>query len=281
MGKLSLGLNLISVILSLAGLIFVQIVSSDHQQNLQDIENIKKTILDTEKKIEELRKENTSKILSQERRNQSLSEEIEEFKNNSQEVFENLAKTKAQINEIENAINETTTKLDGSEAKKLEAEQGLRDQQAQLQMLRNEIPKIQQQIDTKSFEIRDYESRSNELSEQLIVFSSITEALRRHYLDTLSAIRSYARQRPWLEPGEELSVRLGVVDLKSGYIAISEGGTTGLRENMFFAVHSSGEEISKIRIRKVFRTYSLAEIIPLVGNPLRLKAVKEVDLVAL
>jgi len=78
-----------------------------------------------------------------------------------------------------------------------------------------------------------------------------------------------------------LSIRLGKVDLASGYIALPEGGTVGLRKDMYFSIFHLQEEISKIRIKKVFRTHALAEVIPLVGNPHKLLEIREVDLVAL
>ena len=274
-------MNILATVLSLIALILTQASVSTYQENLEKIEGVKEKINQAEVKLAEQKKENLSKSLRQKARNEDLSVEIDEFKVNSAEIQEKLSRTKEQIKEIEDSIGRVKAELDSSEERKNLAQQELQTQQDEVQALRNEIPRIEQQIETKRFEIGDFENQANDLAERLSVFSNITTVLRQHYLDTVSSIRKYARERPWLEPGEELSIQLGPVDLASGYIAISEGGATGLRENMIFAVHAAGEEISKIRIKKVFRTYSLAELIPLVGNPLKLQSVKEVDLLAL
>ena len=209
------------------------------------------------------------------------SQEILEFKKSHEEVLATLESVKLQISEMEETIEMANQTLLSSEAVKVQVAEELKLKQTEVQSLRNEIPQLEQEIENKKFEIREFDEKSNELTSRLSVYSTITSILRQHYIETASAIRSYARERPWIEPGEELSIQLGPVDLKSGYIALSQGGEAGLRENMVFAVHAQGEEISKIRIKKVFRNYSLAELIPLVGSPLKLQTISEVDLVAL
>ncbi|MEK9772478.1 MAG: hypothetical protein VW576_02830 [Opitutae bacterium] len=281
MSKLSVSLNVLALVISLVAFVLTQITVSDHQSKMHKIATLEQARMDAGKKLEEQKKETVSKLLRQKSRNQDLAEEILEYRSTSEEVAEKLALTKTEISEIENSIDGISDQLATSVDRLKEAGEELTQQQAEIQNLRKEIPGIEQQIETKNFEIRDFENRSDDLSVRLRVFSSITSVLRQHYLDTVSAIRSYARERPWLEPGEALSIQLGPIDLASGYIALSKGGEIGLRENMVFAIRAAGEEISQIRIKKVFRTYSLAEVIPLVGNPLKLQSVKEVDLVAL
>ena len=153
--------------------------------------------------------------------------------------------------------------------------------QSKIENLRGELPRIRQQVDAKRFEIGDFENRISELAQKLTVYSEITSVVREHYLSTVRSLRTYARARPWLEPGEELSLSLKSVDLSSGYVALSEGGSAGLREDMIFSVKFENREISKIRVKKVFRNYSLAELIPLIGNPVELLTLEKVDLVVM
>ena len=281
MSKLSIILNALVVVISLVAFGLTQSAVSKHQEDLGEIEDLKKKIEEAEKNLETQKSESASKFIRQENRNQDISEEILEFKKSHEEVLATLENVKLQIGEIEESIDEAQLAVTSSDNRKMQVVEELILKQTEVQNLRNEIPKIDQQIENKKFEIREFEEKSNELVNRLSVYSTVTSILRQHYIETVSAIRSYARIRPWLEPGEELNVRLGPVDLKSGYIALSEGGEAGLRENMVFAVHALGEEISKIRIKRVYRTYALAELIPLVGNPLKLQTISEVDLVAL
>jgi len=281
MGKVSIVLNSLAVGISLLGIVLIQIIVSENESTAREINHIQKSILETGSKIKEQALEISSKLMRQKTRNEDLSEEISEFRKSSQQSIEKLEETKAQIKKLEDGISNMEEEIASSGEREKEAEAKLQDKLQAIQTLRSEIPQISQKIEDKKFETRDFENRSNDISHRLIVYSEITKILRQHYLDTVSDMRTYARERPWIEKGESFSIRLGKVDLASGYIALPEGGTVGLREDMYFSIFHLQEEISKIRIKKVFRTHALAEVIPLVGNPHKLLEIREVDLVAL
>lgn len=281
MGKVSIVLNSLAVGISLLGIVLIQIIVSENESTAREINHIQKSILETGSKIKEQALEISSKLMRQKTRNEDLSEEISEFRKSSQQSIEKLEETKAQIKKLEDAISNMEEEIASSGEREKEAEAKLQDKLQAIQTLRSEIPQISQKIEDKKFETRDFENRSNDLTDRLSVYSEITKILRQHYLDTVSDMRTYARERPWIEKGESFSIRLGKVDLASGYIALPEGGTVGLREDMYFSIFHLQEEISKIRIKKVFRTHALAEVIPLVGNPHKLLEIREVDLVAL
>jgi len=281
MGKVSIVLNSLAVGISLLGIVLIQIIVIENESTAREINHIQKSILETGSKIKEQALEISSKLMRQKTRNEELSEEISEFRKSSQQSIEKLEETKAQIKKLEDGISNMEEEIASSGGREKEAEAKLQDKLQAIQTLRSEIPQISQKIEDKKFETRDFENRSNDISDRLIVYSEITKILRQHYLDTVSDMRTYARERPWIEKGESLSIRLGKVDLASGYIALPEGGTVGLREDMYFSIFHLQEEISKIRIKKVFRTHALAEVIPLVGNPHKLLEIREVDLVAL
>lgn len=281
MGKVSIVLNSLATGISLLGIVLIQIIVSENENTAREINHIQKSILETGSKIKEQALEISSKLMRQKTRNEDLSEEISEFRKSSQQSIEKLEETKAQIKKLEDAISNMEEEIASSGEREKEAEAKLQDKLQAIQTLRSEIPQISQKIEDKKFETRDFENRSNDISDRLSVYSEITKILRQHYLDTVSDMRTYARERPWIEKGESFSIRLGKVDLASGYIALPEGGTVGLREDMYFSIFHLQEEISKIRIKKVFRTHALAEVIPLVGNPHKLLEIREVDLVAL
>ena len=281
MGKVSIVLNSLAVGISLLGIVLIQIIVSENESTAREINHIQKSILETGSKIKEQALEISSKLMRQKTRNEELSEEISEFRKSSKQSIEKLEETKAQIKKLEDAISNMEEEIASYGEREKEAEAKLQDKLQAIQTLRSEIPQISQKIENKKFETRDFENRSNDLTDRLSVYSEITKILRQHYLDTVSDMRTYARERPWIEKGESLSILLGKVDLASGYIALPEGGTVGLREDMYFSIFHLQEEISKIRIKKVFRTHALAEVIPLVGNPHKLLEIREVDLVAL
>lgn len=281
MSKASIVFHAFATIASLLGIVLTFSSVSEYEQNLADITLQKQKIIGEEKKLAEVRDKHASDILRQKNRNLDLSDEITEIKKTIDETDQKLNPTKEEIDQIEKSIAERISEKESFIARQSDESTALAELVKQIENLRSEIPRIQQQIEGKIFEIGDFKSKSSELSEGLNIYSEITSEIRGHYLATLSALRAYERVRPWLEPGEELSLELGAVDLSSGYIALSEGGASGVREDMMFSVKFENQEISKIRIKKVFRDYSLAELIPLVGNPAKLLTLKKVDLVVM
>jgi polyhydroxyalkanoate synthesis regulator phasin len=281
MSKLSIVLNSLAVGVSILAIVLVQMNVSSHESTALEINHVQKSIVETGDQIKEQALEISSKLMRQKSKNEDLSEQISEFRQSSQLTISKLEETKAEIKKLEDSIASMEEEIASSGEREKEAGKKLEEKLQVIQTLRTEIPQITQQVENKKFEIRDFESRSIELTERLSEYSEITKILRQHYLDTISDIRTYARERPWIEKGESFSIRLGKVDLASGYIALPQGGAVGLREDMYFSIFHLQEEISKVRIKKVFRTHALAEVIPLVGNPSKLLEIKEVDLVAL
>jgi hypothetical protein len=281
MSRVSIFLQAFAAIASLAGIILTFLAVSEYDQDLNTIALQKLKIKEVEKNLAELRDKYASDQLRQKNRNLDLSEEIAEFKRTSDEINLRLVRTKEEIEEIEISLNDTITDKDANNQRQSESATALKGVQGKIENLRGELPRVRQQFEAKRFEIRDFENRIAELAQKLTTFAEITSVVREHYLSTLSSLRTYLRSRPWLEPGEGLSLELKSVDLDSGYIALSEGGNAGLREDMIFSVKFENREISKIRIKKVFRNYSLAELIPLIGNPLKLLTLEKVDLVVM
>lgn len=281
MSKVSIFLQAFAVIASLAGIILTFSAVSEYDQDLNTIALQKLKIKEAEKNLVELGDKYASDQLRQKNRNLDLSEEIAEFKRAADEIDLKLARTKEEIEEIENSLNDTITDKDATYQKQSESATAIKRLQSKIKNFQSELPRIRQQVEAKRFEIGDFENRISELAQKLTVYSEITSAVREHCLATIRSLRTYLRVRPWLEPGEELSLTLKSVDLSSGYVALSEGGNVGLREDMVFSVKFENREISKIRVKKVFRNYSLAELIPLIGNPLELLTLEKVDLVAM
>ena len=281
MSRVTIFLQAFAVIASLAGIILTFSAVSEYDQDLNSIALQKLKIKEAEKNLAELRDKYASDQLRQKKRNLDLSEEIAEFKKAADEIDVKLVGTKEEIEEIEISLNDTITDKDANNQRQSESATAVKELQSKIENLRGELPRIRQQVEAKRFEIGDFENRIAELVQKLTTYAEITSVVREHYLSTLSFLRTYARARPWLEPGEGLTLKLKSVDLVSGYIALSEGGNAGLREDMIFSVKFENREISKIRVKKVFRNYSLAELIPLIGNPLKLLTLEKVDLVVM
>ena len=150
-----------------------------------------------------------------------------------------------------------------------------------LAVLRQEIPAVQRETQQV---ISETEQLSREIAEsagKMSSYSSITDSIKEHYSRTTSSLRTYARERPWLEQGEILNLQIKRLDLSLGIIALPKGSMDGIRDEMLFAVHFQNKQICKIKIKQAFRTHALAEVVPLVGQPTELLEIEYVDLVVL
>jgi len=166
MGKVSIVLNSLAVGISLLGIVLIQIIVSENESTAREINHIQKSILETGSKIKEQALEISSKLMRQKTRNEDLSEEISEFRKSSQQSIEKLEETKAQIKKLEDGISNMEEEIASSGGREKEAEAKLQDKLQAIQTLRSEIPQISQKIENKKFETRDFENRSNDISDR-------------------------------------------------------------------------------------------------------------------
>lgn len=262
-------------------LFLIQSAVSDFNQKQEEISSLQQEIIDKEKQLDDSRNESASNLLRQKNRNRDLSDEIKSLSEKSGQVEQSLNTIKNDIEDLESAISRQSLEKKALAEKQSDALKDFEETRQRIKNLQGEVPLIQQQTDDKRLETRDLKIKISELSDRLESFSEITTVVRGHYLSVVSAIRQYERTRDWLESGEKLSLELSAVDLSSGYVALSKGAEAGIRDDMIFSVQFNNVEISQLRIKKSFRSYSLAQVIPLLGNAEQLQILKKVDLIVM
>ena len=131
-------LNSLAAGVSLLAMILVQMSVSEHESTALEINNIKKSITDTGDKIKEQALEISSKLMRQKSRNDDLSEQIAEFRQNSQQTTEQLEETKAEIKKLEDSIASMEEEIASSGEREKEAEVKLQEKlQVQPKVLPN------------------------------------------------------------------------------------------------------------------------------------------------
>ena len=281
MSKLSIILHGISVLAGFIGIGFTHSAVSRFNAEKLVIEQTQTQITAKDSELKELVKEMSSSLLRDKNRLQDESEEALEISDRNQKNSEILLELKEQITAMEKSISDSDAARLSMEEDQKSLVLELQQTQQRILELRKSIPvvqnKIDQVIEDREELIQDIDGSADKMSS----FTSITNFLKEHYSQTTSALWKYSRERPWLEPGEVLSLKLKELDVSSGLVALPRGSFDGIREKMLFAVHSKQREICKIRIKQTFRNHALAEIIPLIGSPLELLDLENVDLVAL
>jgi cell division protein FtsL len=247
----------------------------------QEIAKIKTEISDMSLAVEEAKKGQKDKLSREKRKNR----ELEETKQDSEAKIADLTRRQGEMRIVfeENAekheslassIQNTKVSLAGID-KEIEMSR------ASLRSISLIVPSLQDSIISIETEISEKKSRKSELGERILSYDKETEILKKHYNLTTSALQKDFYERPWLERGERVSVSFSSLNLESGIIMLPIGKDHGLERSMRFAVRAKGESICQIRIKDVSYSHCVAMILPLLGNPTKLREFKYLDLIHL
>lgn len=281
MKKVSIILHLLALIGGAATLLVTGNAVSVHDSDRELISQTSEKLAAVGNELEKFRVQAAGDLARQKRRLDEVNEQIELTLRKKEQGARDLEQLKEGIEEGERGISETNRQKDEVMQEQANAEEGIARTEESLMVLRQEIPRLEQAARDEDAQAEDFRVAIAKLSSKLEVFSQITEVFKAHHDRTMSSLRTYARERPWLEPGERITLQLQGLDLKSGYVALSKGGNAGIRGGMIFEVAVGKDEICKLRVKQVFRLHALAEVIPLQGRPLELEGLKTVDLVVL
>jgi chromosome segregation ATPase len=251
-------------------------------------EDDQKSIKENLEKIAQLKVEMTeekaidaSKLAREKNRNLELENEIKKTRQESAEISQNLDGQKEKIDELQQNIENATSSFEEIGVQIESSLEKLESIKSETLKYKAELPSLVGKIDQAKSDGDASISQKIRLQEDLKNYPEITSILRDHYKRVLKAMRKYSMDRPWLERGEVLALQFNSIDLRTGLISLPVGTEEGIKGRMLFAVQRQGNELCKIRIKRVSRHHCLAEIIPMVGQPQDLQNFEKFDLVVL
>ncbi len=251
-------------------------------------EDDQKSIKENLEKIAQLKVEMTeekaidaSKLAREKNRNLELENEIKKTRQESAEISQNLDGQKDKIDELQQNIENATSSFEEIGVQIESSREKLESIKSETLKYKAELPSLVGKIDQAKSDGDTSISQKIRLQEDLKNYPEITSILRNHYKRVLKAMRKYSMDRPWLERGEVLALQFNSIDLRTGLISLPVGTEEGIKGKMLFAVQRQGNELCKIRIKRVSRHHCLAEIIPMVGQPQDLQNFEKFDLVVL
>ena len=251
-------------------------------------EDDQKSIKENLEKIAQLKVEMTeekaidaSKLAREKNRNLELENEIKKTRQESAEISQNLDGQKDKIDELQQNIENATSSFEEIGVQIESSREKLESIKSETLKYKAELPSLVGKIDQAKSDGDASISQKIRLEEDLKNYPEITSLLRNHYKRVLKAMRKYSMDRPWLERGEVLALQFNSIDLRTGLISLPVGTEEGIKGRMLFAVQRQGNELCKIRIKRVSRHHCLAEIIPMVGQPQDLQNFEKFDLVVL
>lgn len=281
MNKLALGFHSLSLVIGIMAIWLTSSRVKRFESEQAQIRQSQELITSKEKELNDLRREIASSILREKNRLQDETEELKEIKEANELYRNNLEDAQNKISQTEVRITELKELVRSLRIDQNSSRNDLQKTENLLAVLRQEIPAVQGQTQQVISETEQLSQEISESAGKMSSYSSITDSIKEHYSRTTSSLRTYSRERPWLEPGEILNLRIKRLDLPLGIIALPKGSMDGIRDEMLFAVHFQNKQICKIKIKQAFRTHALAEVVPLVGQPTELLEIEYVDLVVL
>lgn len=247
----------------------------------QEIAKIKTEISDMSLAVEEAKKGQKDKLSREKRKNR----ELEETKQDSEAEIADLTRRQGEMRIVfeENAEKHESlaSSIQNTKVSLAGIDKEIETSRASLRSISLIVPSLQDSIISIETEISEKKSRKSELGERILSYDKETEILKKHYNLTTSALQKDFYERPWLERGERVSVSFSSLNLESGLIMLPIGKDHGLERSMRFAVRAKGESICQIRIKDVSYSHCVAMILPLLGNPTKLREFKYLDLIHL
>ena len=276
--KVSVFLNISAMAVSAYCLFFLVGRVGSYDQGTNRIKSIEKETKEILAKLEEFKKEHALKYSSERSKNQRLEEAKFESEKNLSEQTRLLAKTKEDLNNLEETkialekeivdaklkLNTETKNISKMESESLRAVQN--------------IPLIERSKTEALSNIQNLEMESKLLSEKIEVSARETDILEKHYDATIDALYNDKSSQNWLKKGDILKVSVLAVDIQSGFLGLLAGKEQGLYEEKLFAVYDQGTEICKLKIVRSELDKSVGAIVPLLGEPVKLLQLNEIDL---
>jgi hypothetical protein len=109
-------------------------------------------------------------------------------------------------------------------------------------------------------------------------YKAETEHLRSHYVSILEALRVDAENPSWITIGKSVLTKIERLSMETGMLVLPLGSTHGMRNNMRFFVSKNGKRVGQIIIKETGLGHSVANIVPLIGNPTKLREKDSVEI---
>jgi hypothetical protein len=281
MVKVSYIVNSITLLLLLISGWKISSILTESEYSQDQLAEFNLKIADTTLALEEAKKGQVDRLAREKRKNLELEDqnnayvdEVLDLTRKRDEIKQVIESSMKENDELSAAIQKNKVSLVGADAKIEASRQEIR----RISLL---LPNLQAEITNLENLILNERQRQKAFDLEIATYDMETSILKNHYELTIAALRKDFYERPWLDRGEKVSVAYSKVDLKSGLLMLPIGRNYGLEQNMRFAVRAKGQLICQVEIKEVAYDHCVAMIIPLMGNPNKLKEFTKLDLIYL
>jgi len=271
----------LAILVGVSALLITSSTIGLHQENAEKIKLNQNELLRLKESLSETKTINASKLSRERSRNLELEEELKKIDAENSSISSSLGDEKSLLNQMIKQGQESAVKIEEKKSELQTLEDELKRVTERTVELQRELPVLEDQIRNEEDKRLEMEQTIDERQSQLAQYPLITSVMREHFQRSLRDMRNYGVDRPWLEKGESLALSFHSVDFNTGLITLPIGTEEGVREKMIFAVHKQGINLCQIRVTVAERHHSLAEIMPMIGHPIKLSDFEEFNLVVM
>ena len=274
-GKISLVLSFLTLGASVYSFIIIYQKKSLTDEQLSKIEAYKKEIILTEDKTKVLNTEHSGRYSSERAKNQDLEVRKLEVDRELQNATFELENIRTEIDRIEEDNDVLSSKIEEAKLSILKVQKDTKNIVEQRSSFAVSIPLIEQNKKDVLSEIENIKINSESLKDKLANYAKVTESLKLHYDSVIQTLIKDRNERNWFEKGEYITIKTISIDLKNGLIGLPVGKEQGVFKDKLFAIYKLDKEICKLRITHSEINKSVASIIPLIGDPVKLMNLDE------
>ena len=278
MEKTSKYINLLTILVGLVVAVLAYLLISAVDQLRQDT-SAKQTELDAAHaaltKTEEKSAADKAALMATKA---GLTDDLEDHRGQTARLNLELPENEAKLVSLKKQQDEAR-----AEATKKEGEvAGLEAEIAQVEEtaggLRVANPAARGAVEQMRNEIRDQNNLTEEIQRELRDYKHETDHLRVHFASILQALGKDAKNPSWITIGKTVRTRIERLSMETGMLVLPLGITHGMRDEMRFFVSKKGKRVGQLVIKDAGLAHSVANIVPLIGNPTKLREKDEVEI---
>ena len=149
-----------------------------------------------------------------------------------------------------------------------------------VQALRSANPVAKGNLDQLHSSIDEQIELGNSIESELQSYKVETEHLRSHYASILVALGKDALDPSWITVGKSVSTNIEQLSMETGMVVLPLGTSHGLRNKMRFFVTKKRRRVCQLLVKDAGLAHSVALIVPLIGNPDKLREKDQIEITA-
>lgn len=271
-------LNFLTIIIGLAVVVMAYLfldaadrLREENETAQAELDKAVQVLADGEKKRE---KDNKSLNARKVGLDQDLTEHGEQVDQLKKEVPDKNTELSDLKKEQEKVQSENDLKLE--EIAKIEAEIAKINESAN--RLRQDNPAARTNLDQLQASIREQNDLTGQIEYELRDYKAETEHLRVHYASILKELTIDALDPSWIVLDKIVTTKIQRLSMKAGMLVFPLGSYHGMRNEMRFHIGKKGRRICQVVIKEAHLGHSVATIVPLIGNPSKLRESDTVEI---